>query len=334
MSTRRSVGQGPVAPGSAVRNPAANGSGAPGSAARISAARTSAARGAVAPGSVVLVGGGTGAVDLMTVRARRALFSADVVVADRLGPTSVLGDLPKRVRVIDVGKRPGAHAVPQERINEILVAEAVAGNRVVRLKGGDPFLFGRGGEEVAACRARGIAVEVVPGVSSALAAPASACVPVTHRGTASALLVVQGHDELPELAVQAVVTRAATVAVLMGVARLAEHVEALLAAGAGAQTPVAIVEQATTEGERATFTTLGSLVQTCADVGVRSPAVVVLGDVADPALLGLDLHALDVPLTPETLADGAGVDTSAPSDARAYAPHVDAAAREAEVAYA
>ncbi|WP_328741232.1 uroporphyrinogen-III C-methyltransferase [Flavimobilis rhizosphaerae] len=286
------------------------------------------------PGAVVLVGGGPGAADLMTVRARRALFSADVVVADRLGPTSVLADLPSRVRVIDVGKRPGAHPVPQARINEILVAEAIAGNRVVRLKGGDPFLFGRGGEEVAACRARGIAVEVVPGVSSALAAPAAACVPVTHRGTASALLVVQGHGSLPGLAVQAVVTRAATVAVLMGVARLAEHVAVLLAAGASPSTPVAVIEQATTDDERTTFMTLGRAVRTCAEAGVRSPAVVVLGDVADPALLGLDLHALDVPVTPDGAADAAGADTSAPSDASAYAPHVDAAAREAEVAYA
>ena len=238
------------------------------------------------------------------------------------------------MRVIDVGKRPGAHPVPQARINEILVAEAIAGNRVVRLKDGDPFLFGRGGEEVAACRARGIAVEVVPGVSSALAVPAAACVPVTHRGTASALLVVQGHDSFPGLAVQAVVTRAATVAVLMGVARLAEHVAVLLAAGASPATPVAVVEQATTDDERTTFTTLDRIVRTCAEVGVRSPAVVVLGDVADPALLGLDLYAIDVPLTSADVTDAAGADTPAPNDAPAYAPHVDAAAREAEVAYA
>ena len=145
---------------------------------------------------------------------------------------------------------------------------------------------------------------------------------------------MQGHDSLPGLAVQAVVTRAATVAVLMGVARLAEHVAVLLAAGASPSTPVAVVEQATTDDERTTFTTLDRIVRTCAEVGVRSPAVVVLGDVADPALLGLDLHALDVPLTSADVTDAAGADTPAPTDAPAYAPHVDAAAREAEVAYA
>lgn len=283
------------------------------------------------PGTVVLVGGGPGAADLLTLRARRALFSADVVVTDRLGPTSVLADLPSHVRVIDVGKKPGAHGATQEQINAILVGEALAGRRVVRLKGGDPFLFGRGGEEVAACRARGIAVEVVPGVSSALAAPAAACLPVTHRGTASALLVVHGHDDLPALAVQAVVTQAATVAVLMGVARLGEHVERLLAAGARADTPVAVIEQATTDAERTTHAALGGLVAACAAAHVRSPAVIVVGDVADPALLGLDLHALDVPAV---VPDVPMPDAAAPDDAATYARDVDAAALQTHVAYA
>ena len=236
-------------------------------------------------GSVVLVGGGPGASDLLTVRAWRELLAADVVVADRLGPTSVLADLPERVHVVDVGKRPGERSVTQAEINAILVAEAYAGRRVVRLKGGDPFLFGRGGEEVEACRARGVPVEVVPGISSVLAAPAAAQIPVTHRGTSSALLVVHGHDGMPALAVQAVVSESATVELLMGVARLAEHVQVLLAAGARPDLPVAVVEQATTAGERTTRATLATLVAECTRADVRAPAILVFGEVAAPHLL-------------------------------------------------
>ncbi len=241
-------------------------------------------------GRVVLVGGGPGAVDLLTVRGLRALQDADVVVADRLGPAANL-DLPARVRVIDVGKRPGAHSATQAEINAVLVREALAGNQVARLKGGDCFLFGRGGEEIAACRAHGIEVDVIPGVSSVLAAPAAAHVPVTHRGTSSSVLVVHGHDQLSTLAVTAVVTQAATVVVLMGVARLADHVATLLDAGARADLPVVVTEQASTAAERVTRAPLDQLLATCAAVGVRSPAVIVLGDVADPDLLGVDTYA-------------------------------------------
>lgn len=144
-------------------------------------------------GSVALVGGGPGADDLLTQRGRVLLSSADVVVADRLAPLGLLQYLPEQVRVINVGKTAGHHPVPQDEINQILVSEAMRGNAVVRLKGGDPYVLGRGGEELQACREAGINVEVVPGITSAVAVPAAAGIPVTHRGVATGFSVVTGH---------------------------------------------------------------------------------------------------------------------------------------------
>jgi uroporphyrin-III C-methyltransferase/precorrin-2 dehydrogenase/sirohydrochlorin ferrochelatase len=236
-------------------------------------------------GRVVLVGGGPGAEDLVTVRGRRALSEADVVVTDRLGPTSLLADLPADVEVIDVGKTPGRHAVPQDEINRILVEQAERGRTVVRLKGGDPFVYGRGGEEVLACRAHGIPVEVVPGISSALSAPAAAGIPLTHRGAVGAVHVAHGHRNLDPTAVACVVERSATLVLLMGVALLHEHVAQLLAAGADPATPAAVVERATMPDQRLTTAPLGSLAERCLEVGVTAPAVVVVGDVAAPGLL-------------------------------------------------
>ncbi|GII98442.1 uroporphyrin-III C-methyltransferase/precorrin-2 dehydrogenase/sirohydrochlorin ferrochelatase [Sediminihabitans luteus] len=237
------------------------------------------------PGSVVLVGGGPGAVDLLTVRGRRALAEADVVVTDRLGPTGVLDELAPGVEVVDVGKTPGHHAVPQHEINAILVEQARRGRRVVRLKGGDPFVFGRGGEEVDACREAGVAVEVVPGISSALSVPALAGIPLTHRGTVAAFHVVTGHDSagratLDAAAVASVVERAATLVVLMGVSALDAIAAQLTAAGADAATPVAIVERGSTPQQRVTRSTLADVARRAGEVGVRAPAVIVVGDVA------------------------------------------------------
>ena len=147
-------------------------------------------------GRVVLVGGGPGDVDLLTIGGRRALAEADVVVTDRLGPIGVLAELDPGVEVINVGKSPGNHPVPQEEINRILVERARRGQVVVRLKGGDSYIFGRGGEEVLACREAGIPVEVVPGVSSALAVPTLAGIPLIHRAVAHTLVVTTGHDGL------------------------------------------------------------------------------------------------------------------------------------------
>ena len=178
-------------------------------------------------GWVALVGGGPGADGLLTTRARELLAAADVVVLDRLAPRGVVERLPPSVRVVDVGKAPGRHALSQDRINDLLVEEALAGRAVVRLKGGDPYVLGRGGEERLACEAHGIRVEVVPGVSSAVAVPAAAGIPVTHRGVARGFTVVTGHDELPEVPPGT----DHTVVLLMGVGRLARSARSLLAAG-------------------------------------------------------------------------------------------------------
>ncbi|MHB1212276.1 MAG: uroporphyrinogen-III C-methyltransferase, partial [Candidatus Nanopelagicales bacterium] len=145
-------------------------------------------------GSVVLVGGGPGDPGLITVRGRSALLAADVVVHDRLGPVGLLDELSPDVEVIDAGKGPGRQAMTQEQINELIVRHARAGRRVARLKGGDPFVLGRGAEEVLACREAGVPVEVIPGLSSALAGPAAAGIPVTHRGMSTGFVVISGHD--------------------------------------------------------------------------------------------------------------------------------------------
>ncbi|MFV0251785.1 MAG: uroporphyrinogen-III C-methyltransferase [Beutenbergiaceae bacterium] len=236
-------------------------------------------------GSVVLVGGGPGDPDLLTIAGHRALMQADVVVTDRLGPVSVLDQLPASVDVIDVGKRPGHHPVPQHRINQICVEQALRGRRVVRLKGGDPFLFGRGGEEVLACREAGVPVSVVPGVSSALAVPAMAGIALTQRGVVAAVHVTSGHEGLDRGAQACLVERSATVVVLMGVSNLGMIVEQALAAGTDPETPVAIIERGSTPTERTTRANLAGIVAHAALAQVRSPAVIVIGPVAAESLL-------------------------------------------------
>lgn len=255
-------------------------------------------------GSVCLVGGGPGDPDLMTVRARQRLADADVVVVDRLAPTDGLASLAPRAELVDVGKTPGHHAVPQERINEILVAHALAGRRVVRLKGGDPYVLGRGGEEVEACRAAGVPVAVVPGVTSAFSVPAAAGIPVTHRGLARSVTVLTGHDPLEPDRLDAIVRLGGTLVVLMGVTRLAGFSDGLLAAGMDPATPVAAVERGWSPTQRTTRAALASIARVCADRGVTSPAVLVVGAVAaladDPTLSD----------APAGLLDAAGLDTA------------------------
>ncbi|WP_209324992.1 uroporphyrinogen-III C-methyltransferase [Brevibacterium renqingii] len=236
---------------------------------------------AQAPGSVMLIGAGPGDLGLLTVTGLRALEAADVIVADRLGARSIIDQLteergaPLDAVVIDVGKQPGHHPVPQERINEILVEEARRGRRVVRLKGGDPFVFGRGGEEVIACREAGIDVQVVPGVTSANSVPAVAGIPLTHRGLATSYTVATGHDQLTEIGGD----RDHTVVVLMGIGTLV-HSAMVLARGArGPDCPVAIVEDGFSDSQRVTIGTLGTIAFHAARRSVRSPAVIVVGDV-------------------------------------------------------
>lgn len=237
-----------------------------------------------AGGSVVLVGGGPGAPDLITVRGMQALRTADVVVTDRLGPTDLLAELPPTVEIVDVGKTPGHHPVPQDAINRILVEHAQAGRRVVRLKGGDPFVLGRGGEEVLACLDAGVGVEVVPGITSAVAVPAAAGIPVTHRGTATAFHVITGHEGLTPAVAQGLRAGSVTVVVLMGVAALPDLVASALAAGADPQTPVAIIERGCTPQQRVVRTTLAAAPAAAVLHDVQAPAVIVIGAVAALAL--------------------------------------------------
>jgi uroporphyrin-III C-methyltransferase/precorrin-2 dehydrogenase/sirohydrochlorin ferrochelatase len=236
-------------------------------------------------GRVDLVGGGPGPIDLMTVRAWRLLVQADVVVMDRLGPTEIRAHLRPDAELIDVGKLPGHHPVPQHEINEILVDRARAGKRVVRLKGGDPFVFGRGGEEVIACVAAGVPVDVVPGVTSAVAVPEAAGIPVTHRGIASAVHIVNGQSEMTAATLAALGDDDVTTVILMGVGALPRLVADALRAGVPRTRPVAIVERGHHPDQRTTHSTLGEIVVDAGRIGVRNPAVIVVGEVARAGML-------------------------------------------------
>jgi len=234
-------------------------------------------------GRVVLVGAGPGDPELITVKGRRALAEADVVVADRLVPGLLLDELPARVELVDAAKIPYGPAAAQEEINRILVDRARAGSVVVRLKGGDPYVFGRGGEELLACVGAGVPVSVVPGVSSSVAAPAAAGIPVTHRGVAHEFTVVSGHlppgHRLSLVDWPALARLRGTLVVLMGLKNLPAIAETLLANGRGAETPAAVVQEATTGAQRALTSTLGAVAGEAAAAGLRPPAVVVVGDV-------------------------------------------------------
>lgn len=228
---------------------------------------------------VVLVGAGPGSAGLLTLDAVRALADADVVLTDRLARVGDLAALAPGAEVIDVGKRPGHHAVPQDRIEELMVERALRGLTVVRLKGGDPYLFGRGGEEVEAAVAAGLPVTVVPGVSSAIAVPGAAGIPVTHRGVSHVVTVVSGHVPLEESQAGALAALGGTIAILMGVHNLVPITAALARAGLDPQTPAAVVERGLTPDQRSVVGTLASLPALAARTGVASPAVIVIGEV-------------------------------------------------------
>nr|WP_205864326.1 uroporphyrinogen-III C-methyltransferase [Planosporangium mesophilum] len=236
-------------------------------------------------GSVALVGSGPGDPELITVRGRRLLAAADVVVADRLVPGLLLDELRPEVELVDASKIPYGPSRTQEEINRVLVERAKEGKFVVRLKGGDPYLFGRGGEELIACADAGIPVTVVPGVTSALAAPAAAGIPVTHRGVAHELVVVSGHvpPDHPQSLVDwpALARLRGTVCVLMGLKNLPAIVETLLAHGKPAATPAAVVQEGTTGTQRVVRGRLDTIAGQVAEAGLRPPAIVVLGDVVE-----------------------------------------------------
>ena len=232
---------------------------------------------------VALVGGGPGDPDLITVRGRRLLAEADVVVADRLGPRGLLDELAPDVEIIDASKIPYGRALAQEAINEVLIARAKAGKFVVRLKGGDPFVFGRGFEELLACAEAGVPCSVVPGITSSVSVPALAGIPVTHRGVAHEFTVVSGHvaPDHPKSLVDwtALGRMTGTLVILMGIERIAAIAAALIANGRDPETPVAVIQEGTMPGERRVQTTLGLVAAAVAEAGIRPPAIIVVGSV-------------------------------------------------------
>jgi histidinol-phosphate aminotransferase len=236
-------------------------------------------------GRVVLVGGGPGDPGLITVRGQQELARADVLLVDHLAPQSLVGSLPAGIEVIDASKLPRGRSMAQERINALLIEHARAGKRVVRLKGGDPFVFGRGLEEVEACLAAGVPVDVVPGVTSAVGVPALAGISVTHRGLTHEFVVVSGH--VPPGHPQSLVDWPAlgrlrgTLVVLMGVATAPAIAAALVEHGRPEGTPVAVIADGSTPMQRTVRTTLGGLAQTMAEEAIRPPAVWVVGDVVE-----------------------------------------------------
>jgi uroporphyrinogen III methyltransferase/synthase len=234
----------------------------------------------VSEGRVVLVGAGPGDPELITLRGLRWLCRADVVVYDQLAARELLDEAPEAALRIFAGKSAGRHYLEQSAINAILIHHARRGRLVVRLKGGDPFVFGRGGEEMLACARAGVAVEVVPGVSAAIAVPAAAGIPVTHRGLASSFAVVTGHEDpaKPESAVDWVrlATAVDTLVILMGVSALSRIAARLLAAGRRVDTPAAVIHRGTTEAEETVVGTLGDIAARAARL--QAPAVIVIGE--------------------------------------------------------
>ena len=239
---------------------------------------------------VALVGAGPGDPELITVKGRRLLAAADVVVADHLAPGLLLGELRPEVEFVDAAKIPYGPQKAQEEINRVLVERAQEGKFVVRLKGGDPFVFGRGGEEIIACAQAGVPVLIVPGVTSSIAAPGLAGIPVTHRGVAHEFTVVSGHvspDNPASLVDWAALARLrGTLVVLMGMKNLPAIASRLIAEGRSEGTPVAVIQEGSTDRQRSLRSTLGSVAADVRAAAIGHPAVVVIGDVVDSVTAG------------------------------------------------
>jgi uroporphyrin-III C-methyltransferase len=246
------------------------------------------------PGTVHLVGAGPGDPDLLTLRAARLIMNARLVVHDGLVDSRILAMARAGARLVSVSKRRSRHTMPQAEINALLVAEALAGHDVVRVKGGDPFIFGRGGEEVEACRAAGVPVEVVPGISAALGAAAAAQIPLTHRNSASIVSFVAGQCKgLTEQNWAGLAGKGRTLVIYMGVATAEAIAEKLMADGLNPEVPVAVIENATRGDMRVLRSALAGLPALVAGEKVRSPAVIVIGEVAGGAEHELRALALE-----------------------------------------
>jgi uroporphyrin-III C-methyltransferase len=234
-------------------------------------------------GKVYLVGSGPGGTALLTQRGRAVIDKADVVLFDQLPGKEILATLPDRAEKIDCGRYGGRHTLEQDEIEALMLDRARKGKLVVRLKGGDPFLFGRGGEELETIRAAGITVEMVPGISSALAVPASVGIPLTHRKHASQVTVLTGNEDPakpgPALDWELLAKSRGTIVILMGVANLKKIADALLRNGKAATTPVAIIERGLRKDRRVTIAPLEEIAAAAQKEGVKPPAVIVIGDV-------------------------------------------------------
>lgn len=235
------------------------------------------------PVGVALVGGGPGDPGLITVRGRQLLAQADVVVADRLAPRALLDELAPDVELVDAAKVPYGRSLSQDKINELLIDRAKQGKFVVRLKGGDPFVFGRGGEEMLACAREGIPVLVVPGITSSVAVPAAAGVPVTHRGVSQEFHVISVHvapdDPASTVDWPALARSKGTLVLMMAVERLPKIVESLLRDGRSPETPVMVVQDGTLPTQRAVSASLSTVADRVSAAGIRPPAIVIVGDV-------------------------------------------------------
>lgn len=231
------------------------------------------------PGSVSLVGAGCGDPELLTLRAARLIGNAEILLYDRLVSSEIIGLAPSRCRKIYVGKESGNHSVTQQQISEMLAFYAARGHRVVRLKGGDPFMFGRGGEEMLLLRERGVAVDVCPGISAALGCAASTGIPLTHRGLSQGCLFITGQDQFSQLPVAGGEQdlRNLTLVIYMGLSQLSAIVAALRERGLPAEWPIAVVENGTTTQSRQVISELSQVEEAVATAGLGSPSLLLIG---------------------------------------------------------
>lgn len=242
-------------------------------------------------GKVYLVGAGPGDPDLITRKGLRLIQTADVIVFDRLIPLELLDEARAEAEFFNAGKAPARHRLDQETINQVIVERALNGKQVVRLKGGDPFVFGRGSEEALACHQAGVPFEIVPGVSSSYAVPAYAGIPLTHRNLSSAFTVITGHEDptpgSTSIDYEAVVRLSGTIIILMGVSHLSGIIERLLQAGLNPDTPAAVIEWGSTPFQRVVDGTAQHLAQRAAEAGLKSPATTVIGEVVRLRAMGV-----------------------------------------------
>lgn len=236
-------------------------------------------------GKVYLVGSGPGDPELLTLKARRLIDSAEVIIYDQLPGKTILESMPEGAEKIDVGKYAGSHTMTQSEINEVLVQKAKEGKMVVRLKGGDPYVFGRGGEEAEVLVAEGIEFEVVPGITSAIAVPAYAGIPVTHRESTSMVTFITGHEDPTKsetgLDWETLAKFGGTLVILMGVKMLGRNMEKLIRHGKDPSTPVAVIEKGTRPDQRVTIGTLSNIAELAKERKVKAPAITVVGDVVN-----------------------------------------------------